>query len=227
MKRSVSGSGCTALVAVQSSSLRQIAAAVILGLSLFLLPTMARAQQGGGVGATLTPFVGYVFTGNWYDGPVGTSIKNANAPLAGVQASVPFMKGLSLTGSLGYSSGDLRIGLPVLGGVNVGSAKTWMYDAAVELGGLAGRGTGVAPILTAGVGGMTNDIKASVLNVRSTNVAYTVGAGVDIGFTNGMAIRIQGKDWIGKFDSKEAVGFVAEGNTAHNLALTAGLRFSF
>lgn len=182
---------------------------------------------GGGIGATLTPYVGYVFTGNWYDGPVGTSIKNANSPLVGVQGAVPFMRGLSLAGSVAYSSGDLRIGLPVIGGVNVGSAKAWMYDVALELGGLSERSTGIAPILTAGVGGMTNDVKASVLNARSTNVAFTGGVGVDIGFTEGMAIRLQAKDWVGRFDSKEAIGFRAEGNLAHNIALSAGLRFAF
>ncbi|MBL0890681.1 MAG: hypothetical protein IBJ19_08705, partial [Gemmatimonadaceae bacterium] len=85
----------------------------------------AVAQSSGSsgpaaVGATLTPYAGYLITGNWYDGPVGTSISTTNAPTVGVQGSIPLARGLSLVGNLAYASGDLRIGLPLLGGVNVG-----------------------------------------------------------------------------------------------------------
>ncbi len=187
---------------------------------------MPLAAQSGSA-ASLTPFAGFLIAGNWYEGPVGTSLKNSNGPAFGVQGSVPLTKGFALTGSLAYASGDLRIGLPLLGGVNVGSADAWMYDAGIEVGGLAARPEGIAAFATAGIGGMTNDISAKVFNVRATNVAYTLGVGVDVGFTPGMAVRLQAKDWIGKFNSKDAIGFRAEGNLAHNFALTAGLKFTF
>ena len=178
--------------------------------------------------ATLTPFAGYLVTGNWYDGPVGTSIKNASAPLFGVQGSVPVANNVSLVGNLGYASGDLRIGLPILGGVNVGSTKTWLYDAGVELGGLTKQTTGIKPFVSGGIGGMTTDIKAvSVLNTRSTNVAYSAGVGIDIGLSKGFAIRAQAKDWMSRFNSEQATGFDVKGNMAHNWALTAGMKVSF
>lgn len=178
-------------------------------------------------GAHLTPYAGYLVTGNWYDGPIGTSLKNSNAPMVGVQGSIPLTSGIALVGNLAYASGDLRIGLPLIGGVNVGSTRTYLYDAGLEIGGLGNKATGIAPFVQGGIGGMTNDIKASVFNTRATNVAYTAGVGVDVGLSQGFALRLQAKDWIGRFNSEDAVGFRAEGNLAHNWALTAGVKFTF
>lgn len=195
-----------------------------------LLATMAvagtaRAQTG--VGATLTPFAGYLITGDWYDGPIGSNLSTTNAPMLGVQGSVPLTRGISLVGNLGYASGDLRVGLPVIGGFNVGTVKTWLYDAGLELGGLAGKPTGIAPFVQLGVGGLTNDIKNSLFDARATNIAYTGGVGIDVGLTESFALRVQAKDWVSRFNSEDAVGFRAEGNLAHNWALTAGVKLRF
>ncbi|GAB1344458.1 outer membrane beta-barrel protein [Gemmatimonas sp.] len=207
-----------------TSSFIRSFAGVATAVTLLAAPSLS-AQTG--VGAHLTPFAGYLITGNWYDGPIGTSIATTNAPMLGVQGAIPLTRGVALVGSLGYASGDLRIGLPLLGGVNVGSAKTWMYDAALELGGLSDRSKGIAPFVTGGIGGMTNDIKASVFETRASNVAFTAGVGVDVGVSDGLALRFQAKDWIGRFNSEDAIGFRAEGNLAHNWALTAGVKLGF
>jgi hypothetical protein len=193
--------------------------------TIFLAGSALDAQTG--VGAHLTPYAGVLLTGNWYDGPVGTNIAATNAPMVGVQGGVPLTRGVSLVGNLAYASGDLRIGLPLIGGVTVGSAAIWMYDAALELGGLAGRSRGIAPFVQGGIGGMTNDIRASVFETRATNVAYTAGVGVDVGVSDGLLVRVQAKDWIGRFNSEDAIGFRAEGNLAHNWALTAGVKLRF
>jgi len=211
---------------------RRLSMAAVVATTAAATAAPLAAQQtspmtGGGGSASLTPFAGYVLTGNWFDGPIGTSLKNANGPTIGAQGSFPLSGNISLVGSLAYASGDLRIGVPIVGGFNVGSTKTWMYDAGLELGGLAGRPSGMAPFATVGIGGMTNNIDASVLSVRATNVAYTLGVGMDVGFTPGMALRLQAKDWIGKFNSQDAIGFRVDGNVAHNFALTAGLKFTF
>jgi opacity protein-like surface antigen len=208
---------------MKSTLVRTTLAAVLVAAS----PLLAQAQKGTGVGAHLTPFAGYLITGDWYDGPVGTSISATNAPTLGVQGGIPLSKGVSLVGNLAYASGDLRIGLPLLGGVNVGSANTWMYDVGIELGGLGGRSTGIAPFVQGGIGGMTNDIKVRVLETRSSNVAYTAGVGVDVGISDGLVLRVQAKDWISRFNSEDAVGFRANGNLAHNVALTAGVKLRF
>ncbi len=202
--------------------------AVVVASSLLttvLVANTAKAQTG--VGATLTPYAGYLITGNWYDGPIGTSLSTTNAPMVGGQASIPLTKGISLVGNLAYASGDLRIGLPLLGGVNVGTVKTWLYDAGLELGGLPGKKTGIAPFVQVGIGGLTNDIKNSLFDVRASNIAYTGGVGLDVGLTESFALRVQAKDWVSRFNSEDAVGFRAEGNLAHNWALTAGVKLTF
>lgn len=207
-------------------SLRTLAAVMASSLlATMLIATTAKAQSG--VGASLTPYGGYLITGNWYDGPIGTSLSTTNAPMVGGQASIPLTKGIALVGSLAYASGDLRIGLPLLGGVNVGTVKTWLYDVGLELGGLPGKKIGIAPFVQLGIGGLTNDIKNSLFDVRASNIAYTGGVGLDVGLTERFALRVQAKDWLSRFNSEDAVGFRAEGNLAHNWALTAGVKLTF
>jgi hypothetical protein len=194
-------------------------------LATMLIASTATAQTG--VGATVTPFAGYLITGDWYDGPIGTRLATTNSVMVGGQGSIPLTKGIALVGSLAYASGDLRIGLPLLGGVNVGTAKTWLYDAGLELGGLPGRKLGIAPFVQIGIGGMTNDLQNSLFDVRASNIAYTGGVGLEVGLIESWALRVQAKDWVGRFNSEDAVGFRAEGNLAHNWALTAGVKLRF
>jgi hypothetical protein len=200
-----------------------VRSAAVVAAFAFAAPLGAQA----GVGSSLTPYAGYLVTGQWYDGPVGTNLSTTNAPMVGVHAGIPITRGIALVGSVGYASGDLRVGLPIIGGVNVGTAKMWLYDAGVELGGLAGKSRGIAPYVTAGIGGMTNDIENTFFSTRATNLAYTAGVGVDIGLADAFALRVQAKDYIGKFDSQEAVGFNVDGNLTHNWALTAGVKLRF
>ena len=199
--------------------------AVVAVASLLSVPALIQAQSGGG--ASLTPYAGYLVTGNWYEGPIGSNISASNAPMLGVSASLPIAHRVALTGSAAYASGDLRVGLPIIGGINVGTAKSYLYDAGLEIGGLNARATGIAPFIQAGVGGITSEIKNGILSTRATNLAYSAGVGLDVGLTGGFGLRIQAKDWISKFDSKEAIGFNSDSKLAHNWALTAGVRFSF
>lgn len=218
----------TASLACPSSAALSRKLAVVFASSLLATILVAKtAQAQPGVGASLTPYAGYLITGNWYDGPIGTSLSTTNAPMVGGQASIPLTKGIALVGNLAYAAGDLRIGLPLLGGVNVGTVKTWLYDAGLELGGLPGKKAGIAPFVQFGIGGLTNDIKNSLFDVRASNIAYTGGVGLDIGVAQSFALRVQAKDWVSRFNSEDAVGFRAEGNLAHNWALTAGVKLTF
>lgn len=208
-----------------TSASRTLVVVVLSLLALVLVAPRAKAQPG--VGAILTPFAGYLMTGNWYDGPIGTSLSTTNAPMVGGQVSIPLTKGIALVGSLAYASGDLRIGLPLLAGVNVATVRMWLYDAGLELGGLPGKKTGLAPFVQVGIGGLTNDIKNSLFDVRASNIAYTGGVGLDLGLVERFAFRVQAKNWVTRLNSEDAVGFRAEGNLAHNWALTAGVKLTF
>lgn len=205
--------------------MRSFVRSVAVSATSLVLASTVNAQPG--VGASVTPYAGYLITGDWYDGPIGTSLSTSNSPMIGVQGSVPLSRGLALVGNLAYASGDLRVGLPILGGVNIGTAKTWLYDAGLELGGLGGKRAGIAPFVQGGVGGMTNDITNSLFNVRASNFAYTAAVGIDVGVTKGLALRVQAKDWIGRFNSEDAIGFRVNGDLTHNWALSVGVRLGF
>ncbi len=200
------------------------AAGAVAALLLLLAPlTPATAQRAGAI----TPYAGYLVTGQWHDGPLGTSIGTANTPMVGAQLAVPLVPGLSLTGNVGYASGDVRVGLPIIGGVNVGTNNLWVYDAGLELGGLSRGGSGIAPFVQGGVGGMTHNLRSSFVSLQSTNLAYIAGVGVDVGVTRHLALRVQARDYMGRFDTEEAIGLGSRGDLSHNWALSAGLKLAF
>lgn len=200
---------------------------VRLVATLALLAPVALSAQALGVGGSVTPYAGYLITGRYFDGPLGTNVATVNTPMVGAQLAIPLVAGLSLTGNLGYASADVRVGVPVIGGINVGTNSLWVYDAGLELGGLPKGRTGLAPFVQGGVGGMTNNIRSSFLNLQSTNLVYTAGVGVDVGLSRLVGVRVQAKDYIGRFDAEEAIGIRTRGNLTHNWALSAGLKLAF
>ncbi len=219
-----------AVVAVPNhrASVNTVAAVAVAAL-LFAAPLAtlsAQAAQTFGRGGSVTPYAGYMVTGRMIEGPLGTNLSTANSPVIGAQLAIPLVPGLSLTGGLGYSSGDLRVGVPILGGVNVGTNRMFMYDAGLELGGRS-RERGIAPFVQAGVGGITNELSNRLLNTRSTNLVFTGGVGVDIGLSRSLALRLQAKDYVGRFDTREALGVGGNGNLSHNWALSAGVKLGF
>jgi hypothetical protein len=82
----------------------------------------------------------------------------------------------------------------------------------------------VAPLVQLGVGGTHYRISNSILETESTNAAVTVGAGIDLDLSRNFGLRLMAKDYIGKFDFKEAVFADIDGRTGHNIGLMAGLR---
>ena len=204
-----------------------IARFVRLVAGLAIAAPFALSAQSLGVGGSVTPYAGYLVTGRYLEGPLGTNLATANTPMIGAQLAIPLVAGLSLTGNVGYASADVRVGLPVIGGVNVGTNNLWVYDAGLELGGMAKGRTGLAPFVLAGVGGMTNNMSNRFLNLQSTNLVYTGGVGIDVGLSRQIGVRVQAKDYIGRFDTEEAIGVRTRGNLTHNWALSAGLKLAF
>lgn len=200
---------------------------VRLAVAALLTVPVSLSAQSRGAGGAITPYAGYLITGRWYDGPVGTSIAAANTPIVGAQMAVPVTRGLSLVGNVGYASSDVRVGLPILGGVNVGENRLWVYDAGLELGGHSRGGVGLAPFVQVGVGGITNNIRSAFLTTQSTNFVYTGGVGIDIGLARQVGLRVMAKDYVGRFDTQEAIGLAARSNLSHNWALSAGLKLAF
>jgi hypothetical protein len=179
---------------------------------------------------SIAPYAGVMVFGNYLSGPFGTSLTNKPGMLYGTQVGLKLAPQLSLVGNLGYTSSDIDVGLPIIGGVSVGHSSTLLYDADLQysLGSMRSGGTSFTPFVQGGVGAMRYDINAvSVLATQATNFAGNVGVGADVALGPGMALRLLAKDYIGRFDFRDATGIGIDGSTAHNFGLTAGLRFDF
>ena len=175
----------------------------------------------------VSPYAGYMMFGKMIEGPVGTSVSSGSGPVYGAQMSLTMAKNIALYGNVGYSSTDLKIGLPIIGGLDVGSSKALLYDGGVELKIPMQAASMVTPFVQGGVGAMRYEVSSSFLNTNATNVAYNFGGGVDVKLSPSFGLRLMAKDYLGKFDFKEATSFDLNGKTTNNVALTLGVHFGF
>ena len=210
-----------------------LVAGVIAGAFL-VLPDVAHSQSSAistGKAIQLTPYAGYIMFGNFIDGPLGTSLSRAAGPLYGAQLGLTIAPGVEVVGNFAYSDGDLQVGVPFLGGYSIGRTKALLYDGSIQLDLPAAKRSGLvlAPFVQAGAGAIRWDIDlgSSRLQTSATNLTGNLGAGIDVPLGDAMSIRLMAKDYIGKFDFKEAIGFAPTNKTTHNWALTAGLRLDF
>ncbi len=167
--------------------------------------------------------------GDYLKGPLGTTLTNAPGPLYGAQVGLSMAPNISLVGNLAYTSGDVRVGVPFLGGLSVGSSSMVIYDADLQLDLPPAKTSALpfVPFVQAGVGAIYYKIDESLLQTTATNAAFNVGLGADVAVGRGVAFRVMAKDYIGKFDFKEATSFDVSGQTAHNFAFSAGIRLDF
>ena len=202
-----------------------ITAASVVALSGASL--LAQDPNGGTV-LHVSPYAGYFISGNFLSGPFGTTLSNAPGLMYGTQLGLSLAPQLSLIGNIGYTTSDMKVGIPFLGGVTVGQSSMLMYDAGLEynLGSLLGSKS-FSPFIQGGVGAMKYDITASVIDTHATNFAGNIGVGADFAVSKGIALRLLAKDYIGQFNFQDATGFGLTGQTANNFALTAGLKFDF
>jgi len=177
----------------------------------------------------VSPYVGYFVASNLADGPLGTGISAGSGGLYGAQVRIPIVPSLAVIGNFGYSAGKLRAGVPIVGGISVGDAKTYLFDAGVQLSApeLARGNRSLVPFLQAGVGGVRRDLALAGISNRSTNLAWNVGAGGDLEILPGLGVRILVKDYIGKFDVREATGFDVDSRTMHDWGFSLGVNLSF
>lgn len=206
-----------------------IRSAIAVLLAAPITVAAAQAPNSGSV-LHLSPYAGVMVFGNYLNGPLNTTLSNKPGMLYGTQVGLSLSPELSLVGNIGYTSSSIEVGLPILGGISVGHSSMLLYDADLEYGFGAMRSgtTALTPFVQAGVGAMRYDVSAiDILSTTATNFAGNVGVGADIAMGKGMALRLLAKDYIGKFDFKDAIGFDVDGSTAHNFGFTAGLRFDF
>jgi hypothetical protein len=177
----------------------------------------------------VTPYAGVMVFGSYLTGPVGTSLTNAPGAIYGTQLGLSVAPSISLIGNIGYTSGDIRVGIPFLGGVSVGHSSMLIYDGGIQLDLPVAKRASVAflPFVQAGVGAIRYEIDQSLLHTTATNAVVNVGAGADLALGRGVALRLMAKDYVGKFDFKEATSFDLSSSTAHSFAFSAGVRLDF
>jgi len=199
----------------------------IVGLAASLGALPLAAQQVKPTVFDVSPYAGYMMFGKLFQGPIGTSVSAGSGPVYGAQMSLTMAKNIALYGNVGYSSSDLKIGLPIIGGLDVGSSKALLYDGGVELKVPMQAASMVTPFVQGGVGAIRYEVESGFLNTNATNVAYNFGGGVDVKLSPNFGVRLMAKDYLGKFDFKEATSFDLNGKTTNNVALTLGVHFGF
>lgn len=211
----------------------QLLAVAGLAAAVLAVGTPAQAQSGSNTIVVkrgefaVTPYAGYMLTTKFANGPLGTSLSSANGALYGVQGALPLSPGASLVGGVAYQSGDLKVGVPILGGFNAGKSTAWIYEGDLELRGAQqkqGMASGFAPFVQVGAGAIHRNLTALGVNATSTDFAVNGGVGADFTVTPGLTLRLLAKDYVGKatFDSS-----LAQTKTLNNIALNAGVRFTF
>ena len=200
--------------------LRLLSAGFVAGL-LFAAPLQAQSGRPGSL--SITPYAGYMKFGNLVDGPFGTSVRGAAGPVYGAEATLGITRGLALVGNVAYASSDLEVGVPVIGGVSFGKSSALLYDAALRLGMPLGT-SGIRPFVQAGAGAMRQEIEVTPVATKATNFAYNVGAGVEVPLGPRLGLQLMAKDYIGKFDAREATAIDVNAETTHNWTLSAGVR---
>jgi hypothetical protein len=201
---------------------------------LFALSATAHAQSRSrplesGRAFNVTPYLGYMVFGDFVKGPLGTSIYSAPAAMFGAQLAMHLSPSISLVGNLATTSGDIKAGIPFLGGLSVAHSTMVLYDGDLQLDipVTTIAGATFSPFIQAGAGAIHYDISESIISTKSTNFAGNVGLGADVAIGKDFGIRLMAKDYIGKFDVKEATSLDYSGQTANNFAFSAGVRVSF
>ncbi|HEX9563701.1 MAG TPA: outer membrane beta-barrel protein [Gemmatimonadaceae bacterium] len=205
-----------------NNSVRSLA---FVALALTAIPGAAQERPA----ARLTPYVGFLAAGSIADGPFGFEIGNAGAPLYGVQLGINLTPNLAVVGNIGYSDSELQAGLPFIGGIGLADSRMLLFDGGLQLRfpAVTGAGTGFVPYVEGGVGGINHEITVGPLRTQSTNVAFTVGGGVDLQLTSAFGLRVMAKDHMSRFDYGEAIGVANEGRRAHNWVLGLGLNLGW
>lgn len=200
-------------------------ATTLLGATVFATPIFAQKPTV----ARLTPYVGYIQFGHFMDGPIGSRISNQGTAIFGAELGLDVLPNVSLVGNVGYADSNIEVGLPIIGGYSIADSKVLLYDAAVQLRlpMTSSIGAGLTPFVQAGAGAMRYDVTAGSLNTQSTNFAANVGGGVDLQLSRNLGVRLMAKDYIGRFDMKEATGLNFSQKRTHNWALTAGITLGF
>jgi opacity protein-like surface antigen len=186
---------------------------------------------------SITPYVGYMFYGDYFETSNGLEYTNDNSGIFGAEATLDIGRAFSIVGNFGYSKTNFEF-------ERGGTADTefrassdvgiFLYDGSLRFKLPFGTSAGTfAPYVQAGAGAMRYSYDTDDFNAKNTttNVAYNVGVGA-MWRIGGLGVRGEVKDYITSLNwerPSDANDFndVREKSIAHNLAVSLGLTFAF
>ena len=186
---------------------------------------------------SITPYVGYVFFGDFFEASNGAEYTIDNTGIFGAEATIDIGRSVSLVGNFGYAKSNFEFEFDGTGG---GESRTgpdlgfFLYDGSLRLRLPMTMGMStLSPYVQAGVGAMryTPDTDDFNGGNATTNVAYNVGVGATFKVM-GIGLRGEVKDYITSLDFKNATNSndfqdLQDATLAHNWAVSLGLTFAF
>lgn len=197
--------------------------AVAAGAQQNLRPVASRSLM------SVTPYAGYMSFGDFVRGPLGTSLSMKSGAVYGAQLAMQITPNVALVGNVAHASTSLQAGVPFLSGLDVGSASMWLYDGGLQLDiPTGGSGLPLTPFVQVGAGAVRYQLApADFLKTDATNFAFNAGVGFDYSMSKAVGLRLSARDYMGKFDVREATTLNVNTPMSHNWAFTAGLRIGF
>lgn len=195
-------------------------------LAAFVLAAPLVAQERSGPSVSVTPYVGYMMFGDFFDGPLGTGLTTKSAPVYGGQLGVGITPNLSLVGNVAYGTSKWQVRAPIVGGISLGDAKVLLYDAGLQLK-LPVGASGLTPLVQVGAGAMRLSVDNSLVKTTGTSFAGNAGVGFDYQVGRAVGLKLMATDYIAKADFREATGLPVDGKVAHNFVISAGVRLGF
>jgi hypothetical protein len=174
----------------------------------------------------VAPYAGYLISQSFFDGPLNTSLSMQSAPVYGAQFSMPLAPNASIVGTLGYGSGDLEAGIPIIGGISVGETNTLLLDASVELR-VPSATMRFVPVFQLGGGAIRREVSILGVNADATDFQVSGAVGADFPLATNIAVRVMAKDHYGKADFGNVGPLEAKTGDIHTLALVGGVRIAF
>ena len=172
------------------------------------------------------PYAGYLVSSSLFDGPINSSLTVQSSPLYGVQASMPLSPSASLLGGIAYSSGDLKAGIPIIGGISFGNMATTVFDASVELRSES-FSKSFMPVVQLGGGAIYRKVSIAGLHASSTDFMVSGGIGADVPLSSNLAMRFMAKDYWAGADFGSIGPITAKNDDVHAIGLSGGLRITF
>lgn len=202
------------------------AAAVLSSASVAVAQRPGSAISVNRGAFAITPYAGYLITQNFLEGPLNTTLGIQGSPVYGAQLSLPLAPTAAIVGTIGYGSGDLEAGIPLVGGISLGKASTLLLDASVELR-LERAGARAVPVFQLGGGAIRREVTVLGMSADATDFHVSGALGADLPLAPNIALRIMAKDHYGKADFGSVGDLHARTDDLHAVALTGGVRIAF